>query len=474
MKISAIFCCLFFLLIGNSFARQVSFIGKVFEPSEKQFTLGYTKEALTGEQLIYQVQLNAENGFAISCELEAANWITIRYGEESFELFIADKVQNVKFNFTGGNARQTIKFFGESSADNSFLFNFRRIYNFEKEAPEKYEEGGLVTKIVKEIAYKAKSYEAYDYFKIIEERSRHQRNYLNTQAQLDKELFFYFDKFINWHTETNKIAYFLLNKDRFDVSTLRTYWGRYGVLASVDINDGTVIEHPRFQNLLNGFIHYLDLESPGDQRDQDLAYYRFIDGNLAGKVKYFMLAKLMLDSYSRESNPRLAQLKIKSYKQANPFPAFSDTLDDIFGVNLKYVSKTTIPNFKGMEPDESEINFSEFQGRVVYISFWASWCGPCLQNFRDTYAVRQQLEKRGVVFLNVNLDESTELWKKALARENIVGKNIFALELQALQEVSRISTLPHYILVNKAGQQTYLSTDNLQTSVADFSKLLSE
>ncbi len=44
-------------------------------------------------------------------------------------------------------------------------------------------------------------------------------------------------------------------------------------------------------------------------------------------------------------------------------------------------------------------------GDVVYLDFWASWCGPCRKSFPWMNEMHQSYEKRGLKVLAVNLDK---------------------------------------------------------------------
>jgi thiol-disulfide isomerase/thioredoxin len=52
----------------------------------------------------------------------------------------------------------------------------------------------------------------------------------------------------------------------------------------------------------------------------------------------------------------------------------------------------------------STMDLNQFRGRVVYLDFWASWCGPCRQSFPWMQAVRDQYQAQGLTIVAVNLD----------------------------------------------------------------------
>jgi len=57
---------------------------------------------------------------------------------------------------------------------------------------------------------------------------------------------------------------------------------------------------------------------------------------------------------------------------------------------------------------EQQITLSELRGRIVYLDFWASWCGPCRLSFPQLEALRQELGPRGFEVLAVGVDEQRE------------------------------------------------------------------
>jgi thiol-disulfide isomerase/thioredoxin len=58
--------------------------------------------------------------------------------------------------------------------------------------------------------------------------------------------------------------------------------------------------------------------------------------------------------------------------------------------------------------DGTNFTLSQHKGKVVFLNFWATWCGPCRAEMPSMEALYQKLKHRGFEIIAVNLGESKD------------------------------------------------------------------
>lgn len=62
------------------------------------------------------------------------------------------------------------------------------------------------------------------------------------------------------------------------------------------------------------------------------------------------------------------------------------------------------------------MNLARYEGKVVIVDFWASWCVPCRRSFPWMNEMHDKYAEDGLVIIAVNLDRSAEDAARFLAK----------------------------------------------------------
>ena len=66
--------------------------------------------------------------------------------------------------------------------------------------------------------------------------------------------------------------------------------------------------------------------------------------------------------------------------------------------------KKGAPNFCLEDISGNKVELKNFKGKVVFVNFWATWCGPCKEEMPSMEALYKQFKARDFVFLSISVD----------------------------------------------------------------------
>jgi cytochrome c biogenesis protein CcmG, thiol:disulfide interchange protein DsbE len=103
--------------------------------------------------------------------------------------------------------------------------------------------------------------------------------------------------------------------------------------------------------------------------------------------------------------------------------------------------------------DGSVVALAGVQGKVLVLSFWATWCGPCRELEPQFVQVAKNYAGNGeIVFYAVNTDEDESLVGPFLSHEKWDVPVVYA---DGLDEFVKVQSLPTVLIVDRTGKITY-------------------
>ncbi|HSN53505.1 MAG TPA: TlpA disulfide reductase family protein [Candidatus Sulfomarinibacteraceae bacterium] len=96
------------------------------------------------------------------------------------------------------------------------------------------------------------------------------------------------------------------------------------------------------------------------------------------------------------------------------------------------------------------LTMSEFRGRPVLVTFWASWCGPCRVELPELARLYGELAGTGFVLVTVNVDQNPAAGRHFLDR---LGIDLPVYRLHPMEtKALGINALPTNILLDTDGR----------------------
>lgn len=137
-------------------------------------------------------------------------------------------------------------------------------------------------------------------------------------------------------------------------------------------------------------------------------------------------------------------------------------------------TKTGVPAFQFSYPDINgkKVALSDLKGKLVLVDLWATWCGPCHAEEPHWEKLNEEYKDKAIAFVGVSVDQDKKAWEKYVPEKNLKGIQLHAGTGNALSEAYKVSGIPRYILIDKAGN--LISADSPRPSDAKLKVLIDD
>ncbi|MBR1401061.1 MAG: AhpC/TSA family protein [Prevotella sp.] len=113
-------------------------------------------------------------------------------------------------------------------------------------------------------------------------------------------------------------------------------------------------------------------------------------------------------------------------------------------------------------PDGTPKRLSDYivKGKLNFIDFWASWCGPCRAAIPSVKEMHRKLGDK-VNILSLSVDNSKEAWHKAMNDEQMPWQQLLVPKSssKAMTDAYQVHSIPYLMLIDGDGRVIFTTHD---------------
>ncbi|MAT16323.1 MAG: hypothetical protein CMJ46_13760 [Planctomyces sp.] len=184
--------------------------------------------------------------------------------------------------------------------------------------------------------------------------------------------------------------------------------------------------------------------------DQFMGLARFKarrDPNAAGNCGFELVEAAQLAGH-----PELSRKVLMVMRETLPLNPTYDRVCEGLIQKLDLVNKPA-PEITVVDFEENPIKLSDYEGKVVLVDFWGTFCGPCIRQFpqlKETYA---EFKDQGFEIIGISADPSQEEVNEFQTKYNLPWKLALSLsDEQATLDRYFVEAFPSTYLIGKDGK----------------------
>ncbi len=438
-KLSIILVAIFFMACSSNENKTTQVTLKVSNSFDQEAEIVILKDFINYEQENFLAQPNEDGLFTFEISISHPQTAYLTVGQNRISLFL-NKGGDLHINADAEDFYNSLKFSGKYAAENNLL-----VYSYTTEILENYSQSVTFNKY--------RTTQADEFISYADQMLNDARELLSAK-DLSRD-------FKNHYTTDITYTYYTM---LLNFSDYHEYFN--GVKPQVPDDYYSFLDKAldysekdfyvgSFSSFLDNYLQYY-IRNNQEEIPAELDYFEqahwAANQLYSGRAKYFTLANAINTSLSYGNFEKSKQF-FDEYKEENPYPEYTALLQKSYEDAQRVAPGNVAPSFSLTDIDGNPVSLEDFKGKVVYLDFWASWCGPCMREVPHAKELKERFEgQNDLVFLYISVDEDLDAWKNTVAQHEIKGVH---LNIQGMgnetAELYNVKGVPTFYIIDREG-----------------------
>lgn len=225
------------------------------------------------------------------------------------------------------------------------------------------------------------------------------------------------------------------------------------VIEDKSLRELDYVPSSEYQNFLLLYLTQMGPEQKANPCETMQAYLNFSNSKFSKASKDEINARLLMEAMSNgcfkavkeEYNQYLTYTSVNDYSAVLKQKAFE--VDELSEGDMA-------PDFVFLDKEGNKHSLKDLRGKVIYLDFWATWCGPCIRSMKSSGPLKEAFkDNENVAFVYLSTDRDVNKWKSHYIT-NGGDKNHWHVGPSG-QEVSlayKVFSIPRYVIIDKEGK----------------------